>query len=462
MVMRRAIGIAAWRAAPGLVALFTALGAVARDPMIGTWEGRWTRGGDSLDVVIEIDPAEAANRYRASFSSERLRVAGIPFASARHDGCCGIHMELRGDETSTHFSGSIQGGELRGTFAEDGRAAGTFELHRVRDPRPAERAEAVTFIDGAVRLAGTLVLPETAPPYPALVMMHGSGAEGRWANRFLAGQLARAGIAVLVYDKRGVGESTGDWHTASFDDLARDAAAAVALLRARPDIRADAIGLYGNSQGATYAPLAVQEMPRVAFVIASAASGVAMDDLERYSVRNALRVTNLPPDDAALARRYVDALVGVAYHGEPRARLDDIARSAAGKAWFMEPPAPGDPYWAFTQRIAAYDPVAHWKGVRVPVLLLYGSADERTPVDPSVRAIRQALERNHRPLPTVCIYLGADHGLRRKEPGDEWPRDAAGYPEDLIRWTQWAARRGHGAGAAPEGLSQSCGRMEMR
>lgn len=457
MVMRRAIGIAARRAAPGLVALFAALGAVAaKDPVVGTWEGRWTRGGDFLDVVLEIHPAEAANRYRASFSSERLRVAGIPFASARHDGCCGIHMELRGDETSTHFSGSIQGGLLRGIFAEDGHAAGTFELRRVRDPRPAQRAEAVTFADGAVRFAGTLVLPETAPPYPALVMMHGSGAEGRWANLFLARKLARAGIAVLVYDKRGVGESTGDWHTASFDDLAHDAAAAVALLRARPDIRADAVGLYGNSQGATYAPLAVQETPGVAFVIASAASGVAMDDLERYSLRNALGVASLPRDDAALAGRYVDALVGVAYRGESRANLDDIARSAKGKTWFMEPPVPADPYWAFARRTAAYDPVAHWKRVQVPVLLVYGSADERTPVEPSVRAIRGALERNHRPGPTVCIYQGADHGLRRKQPGDEWPRNAAGYPEDLIRWTQWAARRGHGAGAAPEGLSQSC------
>jgi hypothetical protein len=371
-------------------------------------------------------------------------------------------MELRGDETSTHFSGSIQGGELRGTFAEDGHAAGTFALHRVRDTRPTERTEAVGFANGDVRLAGTLVLPATSPPYPALLMMHGSGAEGRWANRFLAGRLARAGIAVLVYDKRGVGESTGDWHAASFDDLAHDAAAAVALLRARPDIRADAVGLYGNSQGATYAPLAAQEAPGVAFVIASAASGVAMDELERYSLRNALGVARLPRDDAALARRYVDAVVDVAYHGEPRAKLDDVARSAAGKPWFMALPAPDDSYWALARRIAAYDPLAHWKRVGVPALLVYGSADERTPVEASVQAIGRAMERNHRALPMVCIYQDADHGLRRKGPGDEWPRDAAGYPEDLVRWALWAARRGHGAGEEPEGLSPSCGLMGKR
>ena len=445
------------RAAAGVAALGLALGAAAGDPVIGTWEGSWSRGGDSVDVVLEIRPTDAANRYSASFSSQRLRVAGIPFASARHDGCCGIHMELRGDETSTHFSGSIQGGELRGTFAEDGHAGGTFVMHRVRSERPEERTESVTFQNGPVRLAGTLVLPTTAPPYPALVMMHGSGAEGRWANRYLAGRLARAGIAVLVYDKRGVGESTGDWHTSSFDDLAHDAASAVTLLRARPDIAADAVGLYGNSQGATYSPLAVEDAQGVAFVIASAASGVAMDELERYSFGNALGVASLPPDDAALARRYVDAVVGVAYRGEPRARLDGIARTLSGKPWFMAPPAPADPYWAFARRTAAYDPLAHWKHVDVPVLLLYGSVDERTPVEASMQAIRRVLQRNHRAAPTVCIYRGADHGLREKRPGDEWPRDAPGYPEDLVRWTAWASHRGHGAPSAPDGLSQSCG-----
>ena len=86
--------------------------------------------------------------------------------------------------------------------------------------------------------------------------MHGSGAQNRESILPFARFLIRHGIAVLGYDKRGVGGSTGNWNTASFDDLADDVVAAFAYLKARGDIDGRQIGLLGVSQGGWIMPLA--------------------------------------------------------------------------------------------------------------------------------------------------------------------------------------------------------------
>ena len=110
--------------------------------------------------------------------------------------------------------------------------------------------EELAFNNGQVPLAGSLLLPAGVQgPFPAVVMLHGSGADSRdifWrtgdAEVFL-----QAGLAVFIYDKRGTGESGGDWRTATIEDLAGDALAAVRLLRGRAEIKADQIGIFGVS-----------------------------------------------------------------------------------------------------------------------------------------------------------------------------------------------------------------------
>lgn len=413
----------------------------AQDPLVGPWGGYWIRDADTLQVTMDIQPGDSANRYRATFSSLRLRVDGIPFASAERDGCCHIRLTLRGDATTSVFDGAIAGDSITGTFVEAG-AHGTFALRRRPRPPPALREEEVQFSHGDVRLSGTLILPRSAtPPYRAIVMAHGSGAEGRWANRFLAQWFAEAGVAALIFDKRGVGQSSGDWRTAGFEELAADVASGVAMLRTRRDIRATRIGLFGHSQGGTILPLAAAAAGDVAFLIASAASAVPTDSAERFSLRNATGYSTLPPDEAAQANQYVAAVVAVAYHGAPRARLDSLAAALTTKPWFFPLPPPASHYWAFSRRIAAYDPPAHWMRVKAPVLLIYGSADERVPVEASVQAIRRALAAGHRAAPTVCVYAGADHTMRVRRPGDVWPRNAERYLENLSAWLRAVATK---------------------
>ena len=72
----------------------------AQDPALGSWRGHWARSGDTLHVTMAVQTGDAPNRYRVSFSADRLRVAGIPFNSAEREGCCVLRLTLRGDATT--------------------------------------------------------------------------------------------------------------------------------------------------------------------------------------------------------------------------------------------------------------------------------------------------------------------------------------------------------------------------
>jgi alpha-beta hydrolase superfamily lysophospholipase len=146
----------------------------------------------------------------------------------------------------------------------------------------------VHFSSGAVKLAGTVVSPRGRGPFPAIVFIHGSGPDSRENYRGQAIWFARHGVAALIYDKRGVGGSSGDWRYVHFSDLADDAMAAVQLLRSRPDIRRDRVGFWGGSNGGWVAPLAASRDSSVAFVIT--VSGAAWPPAELAKWRSVSRV----------------------------------------------------------------------------------------------------------------------------------------------------------------------------
>src|SRR5579883_2785037 len=107
------------------------------------------------------------------------------------------------------------------------------------------REEEVAFHNGSVRLGGTLLLPQLPDAQrlcPGVALVHGSGDDPRDDYRIFAEYFAARGIATLIYDKRGVGASTGNWRSGTFAELAGDALAAVHLLAARPEIDPQRMG----------------------------------------------------------------------------------------------------------------------------------------------------------------------------------------------------------------------------
>src|SRR3984957_19460516 len=128
------------------------------------------------------------------------------------------------------------------------------------------REESVHFASGKLVLAGTLILPDGPPRRPAVFLFHGSGRQGR--DLQTARWFAEQGFAALTYDKRGVGESTGDFQAGPFMDLCDDGLSAVAYLKSRKEIDPRHIGVWGMSQGGWLGPLAASRSADISFVIA--------------------------------------------------------------------------------------------------------------------------------------------------------------------------------------------------
>ena len=426
-----------------VLVILTALDCAAAQPsIIGRWEGTMTRDGAQLPVGFDF--REEGSKLNGTFDSPTQRAIGIPlndvtFANSK------IHFKLVGDATTIIFDGELNSEILSGQFREND-AKGVFSLKRVGARRPVFTQEEVTFRRPEIMLSGTLLLPQSKGPHPAVVFLHGSGAEGRFAARFLAEHFTRHGIAALIYDKRGVGRSTGDWKRSSFDDLAGDAIAAIDLLSQRKEIDAQRIGIYGHSQGGSIAPMVASRSSKVAFVIAGAGGGIPMYEGEINSLTNQVIAAGISGADLADATAFVRSLVDVLRTGEGREQLEATSEKVKNTNWYqiLRPPPRDHWFWAFYKRIADYNPADHWTKVTVPVLLVYGERDRTVPVAASISNIDRALGKAGNRDYTFVMLPRASHSFTiEPEPGQpfEWTRIAPGFPDLLTSWINQRIRK---------------------
>lgn len=334
--------------------LATSGGVAQHSDLAGTWTGSWVRAGEPLNVVFHFK--REAQQWRGSFDSDQLRVVGIPLSDIRVASPA-VAWKIVGDETTTTFNGELHGSQLTGTFDDNG-TKGTFAFVRAlhEESQPDERV--VTFSNAATVLAGSVLLPpHRTGKAPGIVFLHGSGAEGRWASRYVATRFARAGFAALIWDKRGVGKSQGDWKTTSLDDFVADAGAAIEKLRSMREVDPDRVGILGHSQGGTLAPLVATRSAHVAFIIGSSASGLPAEDVEVYSIENSIDFASLSSEEASAAHHYVRTFVATVYRGLPHQQLLEMWQKVKGKVWAIEPPPEGDYYWSWSLQWARYDPL---------------------------------------------------------------------------------------------------------
>jgi len=237
--------------------------------------------------------------------------------------------------------------------------------------------------DGA-RLAFTLDLPPGTGPFPAVVMGHGSGRVTRdqltWASR----RFIDFGFAVLRFDKRGVGESTGTFVFVGtrdspqvFPQLAGDVAAAVRFLRTRPEIDARRIGLFGASQAGWILPIAARQLGSVSFIVLWSGPVCSVGQEMYYS--DIVENTSRPVADGD------SAMPG--FHGPP-----------------------------------GFDPLPTLAGLDTPSLWLLGLDDHSIPVRTTVENLRR-LKAQGRPF-EWRTYDGLDHQLSP----EVW--------DDVGRWLQ--------------------------
>jgi len=209
-----------------------------------------------------------------------------------------VHLETK--SVGGVFDGRLNddGSEISGDWKQGGRTtplvfkrlAKAPALGRSQEPKrpfPYHDEEvAVQNKSAGVTLAGTLTTPNGAGPFPAVMLITGSGPQDRdeaiMGHRpflVLADHLTRNGIAVLRCDDRGIGKSTGNFGKATDSDFVGDTLAGVDWLKTRKEVDSRRIGLIGHSEGGIIAPRAAVRSTDVAFIVLMAGVGVPMQDL---------------------------------------------------------------------------------------------------------------------------------------------------------------------------------------
>lgn len=311
------------------------LGALAVDASLaaGVIEGDVRSGerGGRLELRRFVPlPADRLERYAGAYElaagervylqpwSEMMDLTQLTYLDTR-----GRFRYLLPASESALFSGpglvKFVPAEVSVRFHEEGGIASGLVWEEGGLTRTARRldlygSDDVTFQSGDVSLAGRLLLPKGRGRHPAVVFAHGSGPQDQASGLPFVHFLVERGIAILGYDKRGVGGSGGDWKQSGFETLADDLLAGVRFLKGRPEIDPKRIGILGVSQGGWLGPLAASRSKGVAFVVSVSGPGVSPAEQENDRIGNAAREAGLPASDVeqllALRRMVDDYLRG--------------------------------------------------------------------------------------------------------------------------------------------------------
>jgi hypothetical protein len=308
---------------------------------------------------------------------------------------------------------------------------------------PAPATEAVRWKNGDVELVGTLYLPKGEGPFPAAVFLHGSGTltRGDRMYREHGERMAALGLALLVFDKRGTGDSSGDWKAVGFRELADDALGGVASLRAHKRIAADRIGLFGLSQGGWVAADILSRAPDIAFVVLISAPLSTPEEQGYYITEHALRQKGFGEADireAVELQRKIDGVYRIDSGWEDAAKAVEGARS---KPWFETAAQAGvglqarDSWnWRWYAKLFGHDPVPALRAARGPIFAVYGEADPIVPGPRSAEALRGVAAESGRDVTTLLVP-GASHdlGIRKgPQPALYWSRLEAWLRERKI------------------------------
>ena len=337
----------------------------------------------------------------------------------------------------TTASGTIeQGGRqfpITMEIMEEGAAAGPSP--RPQTPAPpfpyTEREASYSNPADGTQLAGTLTIPQGDGPFPATLLITGSGAQNRDEEILghkpflvIADHLTRNGIVVLRVDDRGVGGSTGDVATSTSQDFAGDVLAGVAFLARQPEIDANQIGLIGHSEGGIVAPIAASRSDAVAFIVLLAGTGISGAELMAMQLAGIQRSIGRPEDNIELQmaaqRKVFDAVLSGAGRGAVRAAVAELTTIQVAALPAAQRPSEAElqpaidaetdqilgAWWQF---FLSYDPGDALREVTCPVLALNGSLDLQVPSGPNLEAIRAALvEAGNRDV-TIEELEGLNH-----------------------------------------------------
>lgn len=454
--------------------------------LLGNWLGDLKRNGvPLLKLVVRLAEAPCG-QVTAVMDSPDQSAKNLPMTS------------LAVGPDSLHLAMAYIGGKYAAAVSPDAKkltgkwmqAGATMDLELARtDSIPVQRRpqepvkpypyleEEVTYDnpDQGVKIAGTLTLPSSGGPFPAVLLISGSGAQNRDETIMghkpflvIADHLTRQGVAVLRVDDRGIGGSTGDLFAATLPDNASDVLSGVKYLKSRREIDAAKIGLIGHSEGGWVAPIAATRSRDVAFIILLAGPGVSGENLlygqeeamarakgaspemialNRETAKRVYKIVKTQKADSTAERMVVQTLRSV----QPKllAAAHTPADSALARTWVdgidQRTKLLTRPWFRY---LLTYDPAPVLRQVRVPVLALYGGHDLQVPPAQNVPAMEHALRAGRDRDFTVLELPGLNHLFQNAPTGmiEEYPRIEETFaPSALDLIANWILERTRGS-----------------
>lgn len=426
-----------------LVPMTVPMAAQAADsPAAGHWEGEIELPTAKLQVMVDLTQENGV--WKGDIDIPAQGAKDLPLEGITVEGTK-VRFAIANIPGAPTFDGTLENAAIRGTFTQGG-ASLPFRLGREavevarkpQEPKPPlpYAAEEVSYTNGDIKLAGTLTIPEGPGPFPAAVLITGSGAQdrdeallGHKPFLVLSDSLTRNGIAVLRVDDRGVGGSTGKVDESTTADFAQDALAGIRFLKQHAKIAPDRIGLIGHSEGGVVGPLAASQSTDVAFVVMLAGTGVPGSEVitlqsERISRASGMPEENIKREDA-LMRQSLDVVRNEKDPAARDARLRQIAKEALALQSPENQAGGDDGLDAQVKAVTSnwfryfldYDPRPALRKVKVPVLVLNGELDLQVIADQNIPEIEKALKEAGNPDVTIRRLAGLNHLFQPAQTG---------------------------------------------
>jgi pimeloyl-ACP methyl ester carboxylesterase len=382
----------------------------------GVWQGALEGHGMRLRLQLHVSH-DAQKELVAALDSPDQGVSGLPAIHVSQKDA-GFHFEI--PVVSGVYDGTLNAAKtaITGSWTQNNveqkldfrRSDQLLELVRPQNPVKLYpyKEEEITFPNGKAKisLAGTLTVPRGQGPFPVAILLADSGPRDRDESLVghrpflvLADYLTRKGIAVLRFDKRGIGKSTGNYANATTVDFAGDAEAALAFLKTRKEMDPEKTGLIGHGEGGMIAPMVAAHSSDVSWVVLLAGPGLKGEDTLLLQSELILKTAGVDDEQIAKTREFNKQTYAlVRQEKDPatlEAKLSELVQSSAMSASL--PPAAlqsqirlmVSPWFRF---FLDYDPVLTLQKTTCPVLSLNGEKDLQVSPKENLAKIQKALQ----------------------------------------------------------------------
>jgi len=382
----------------------------------GVWQGALEANGMRLRLQLHVSHDDQ-KQLVAALDSPDQQVSGLPAIKVSQKDAA-FHFEI--PVVTGVYDGTLNAAKtaINGSWTQNGieqklnfkRSDQLLELVRPQNPvKPYPyKEEEIAFPNEKAKivLAGTLTLPRGSGPFPAAILISGSGPHDRDESivghrpfLVLADHLTRKGIVVLRFDKRGIGKSTGDYANATTEDFAADTESALSYLKTRKEIDPRRTGLIGHSEGGLIAPMVATRSGGVAWIVLLAGPGLNGEDTLLLQSELMLKTMGVDDDQIAKTRDFNKQTYAlVRQEKDPsvlQTKLTDLVQSSSMGA--MLPPTAlqsqlrlaASPWFRF---FLDYDPLPALQKTLCPVLALTGEKDIQVPAKENLPKIQKALQ----------------------------------------------------------------------